>query len=434
MACGEPLGEPPRNVLIVTIDTLRADHLGCYGYFRDTSPSLDALAAESLVFDRCLAPVAQTLPTHTSLFTGLYPHEHGILGNRKEDQVYVPSPSVRLFADAMSSAGYDTAAFVAAEPVKRAGGLGPGFATWWEPVERKVRADVVIDQALAWLEQPRSRPVFLWVHLFDVHGNYQPPPPFDEMFVSDARQAAYLAELQVHERRSRRAGTAMSHNLYDGEVRFADQELGRLFGHFRERGEWDELVAVVTSDHGEGLMQHGLDGHGHIWLEQLRVPLLLKAPGLAPGRADVLLGSQDVVPTLLGRVPALAARVEPWLAQSTGCDVLEQSERPVLGQYPSQRQPMTHSIVQGRWRLIVGEGGTRLFDLEQDPHELEDIAASRPRVVERLLARLDVHLEQQRARGERLGAGALEAVSEERSTGLEALGYGGGDEDDEDDE
>lgn len=432
-ACGAGERFEPPHVLVVTIDTLRSDHLGCYGYFRNTSPVLDELAARSMVFERCLTPVAQTLPTHTSLFTGLYPYEHGILANRKGERVYVPASGAQTFAEAMARAGYETAAFVAAEPVKREGGLAEGFETWWEPEGTSVTADVVIEQALAWLERPRARPVYLWVHVFDPHALYQPPPPYDRLFETGTEQAAHLAARAFPERTRSHQLTTEAHNLYDGEIRFADEQLGRLFAHFAATGDFEDMLVAVTSDHGEGLAQHDFTGHGHIWLEQLSVPCILKAPGLGPGRSAVLMSSVDILPTLVARVPGLRARVRPWLDQATGRDVLVQEApvAPVFGQFPANRRVPGSSIVDGKWRLILENERAALFDLELDPHELLDVAGDHPDVVAALRAELAAAQARQRARGAALGAGREAALPGDRRAGLEGLGYAGAEEDDE---
>lgn len=433
IAAGCGPGEPaPTSILIVTIDTLRRDHLGCYGYLRDTSPHLDALAERSLVFEACSAPIAQTLPTHTSLFTGLYPLEHGIEANLDQaGGIYVPSPAIRTFAEVVGAAGYRTAAFVSAEPVKREGGLAAGFGTWVEPESKSVRGDVTIDKALRWLGEEATEPFFLWIHLFDPHLPYEPPPPYDTMFEADEGLDRYLAERRIpDEFRRTRGGSGMAdtrteHDRYDGEIRFTDDQLGRVFGRLDELGLWKRTAVVVTSDHGEGMAQHFTMGHGAIWREQLDVPLIVWVPGQAPRRIAEPLSSHDVLPTtlaLLENVPAAA-----FLEQSTGRDVLagDYAPRPIYGQLPASHKTMARSITLDGWRLIEGLDPDRLYNLTEDPFELENLAGRHPEKVRELSERLAELVREQAELGERNRAGRIREADPERRANLEALGYGG---------
>jgi len=432
---GEPTAPPP-HVLVVTIDTLRADHLGCYGYFRDTSPSLDRLAAESLVFERCLAPVAQTLPSHTSLFTGLAPLEHGVLANLMGPFQFERAPGAVPLAQALSELGYRTAAFVASEPLKRGTGIETGFERWWEPARDEVRASEVVDRALAYLETLDDRPTFTWVHLFDPHRDYSPPPEYRDRFrgVAALEHARYLERIGIRRPAADRTEeaalmTSVDHDRYDAEIRYVDDQLARLLGRVDELGLVDKLLLVVTSDHGEGLWQHGRMQHGGIWLEQLHVPLFVRAPGVAPGRVATPLEMRDVLPTAIARAPALAELLDDWLAGRTGRDVLAAGNdvRPFVAFLPSSRRQELRALLDGRWRYVEREG---LFDLEQDPHELSDVGereAKRTTSMRRTLAAL---IEEQRRTGQSLGAGEPRPAPPARRRALRELGYGGDDEDD----
>ena len=422
------------NVVLVTLDTTRADKLGCYGYYRDTTPALDALAAESLVFERCLAPVSQTLPSHASLFTGLQPLEHGLLANLREELAYELAPGAVPVAELFREHGYRTAAFIAAEPLKRECGLEAGFDDWSEPAERHARAGEVVDPALAWLAAPAPAPFFLWVHLFDPHLPYEPPPPYDALFGPDETQAAYLAERRCVAG-TRRYATPRAHDLYDGELRYLDAELAKLLDALRARPDWHATVVVVVGDHGEELMQHGDNGHGRLWDVSLRVPLIARIPGVAPGRESRPIGMVDVLPTVFARVEGFPERFADWQAAGSGRDVLslEVAARPFLGILPLEgRRPPGYALEEGRWKLVVERGREQLYDLAADPHELEDRAAEHPEVVARLRERLAELRAEQVARGRALGAGVLHTANPERRRGLEELGYGGGEDSSED--
>lgn len=425
------------SLLVVTIDTLRADHLGTYGYPRDTSPTIDRLAAESIVFESCLAPVAQTLPSHTSLFTATYPREHGIEANvrQQRDGLYRPSPHLVPLAEALRRAGYDTAAFVSAEPVKRGSGLEQGFAVWDEPRQKRRAGAATTSRAIDWLEarpaaQP-GRPVMLWVHLFDPHAPYRPEPPYAGIFGDDARIDRYLdaiGAVPVATKRSRRGVkervTRSEIDAYDALVRTVDDQLARLLATL-ERGAGGDWVVVVTSDHGEALGQHGLSGHGEIWREQLHVPLVVRVPGERPRRVATPLSLVDVLPTLAALVPALPAGAA--LARASGIDVLAAepaAPRPLLAQRPAAK---AFALESGGWRLLRWLDGDRLYHLTSDPHELRDVLADHPQEAERLRASLTEIRRGQERRRRANAAGEVVPFAGgdggERLRNLEALGY-----------
>lgn len=431
IALGGASGDHP-NLLIITIDTLRMDHLGCYGYFRDTSPNIDNLAAESLLFVGCHAPVAQTLPSHTSLFTGVYPREHGVVANLSQTAgLYAPSPRLQTLATALSGAGYHTAAVVSAEPVKRDTGLEIGFEFFSEPKDKKVFSDDATRRAIDWLACGPPEPFFLWVHYFDPHARYEPPAPFDKMFQTDDRLERYLSDQGFEDEASKRANggvkvkqTRQDINLYDGEIRYTDREIGRLIEAFHQSGLGDDLVLVLTADHGEGLGQHGLPAHGNIWGEQLRVPLILRIPGEPPQRIERPLNTPDIIPTLAALAPALP--LEVFLSQATGVNRLSPSgaERPLYAQLPGSRNTMAEAILLGGWRLIRDpKNGDRLYNLTEDPYELRNLIASEPVRAATLRDRLAAWAAEQTERGRQNEAGKVIPMSTERKSALTDLGY-----------
>lgn len=382
-----PLPAKP-NILVITIDTMRADHLGCYGYFRETSPHIDALAKESIVFENCNAPMAQTLPTHTSLFTSVYPREHGIVANiAQTGGMYKPSPVLQTFATAIGKQGYATAGFVSAEPVKKIGGIAAGFAKWYEPDDKKVEADWTNRKIFEWIDAGGLKePFFMWVHYFDPHAKYEPPAPYDTMFTDDEKLDKYMTDRAFGmEAGKERAGkenhtkikkSKESINLYDGEVRWTDENIGKLFAKLKEKGVWDKTVIVLTGDHGEGLGQHNLTGHGNIWGEQLHVPLLIHVPGQAPRRVATRVTSPDILPTVLALVPSIPGA--DFLKQASGVNVLApnlDANRPLYAQLPGSRTVMVHALTLGDWRFIRHPAkGDMLFNLKDDPFELHNLA------------------------------------------------------------
>lgn len=435
-SCGRAVPAPePLNLVVVTIDTLRAGHLGTYGYFRDTSPQLDALAKESLVFEDCSVPMATTLPSHVSLFTSTFPLEHGIVANVKANgRRFQPAEGLATLAEILSAEGYDTAAFVSCTPLKKKSGIQAGFALFDEPRGGQRRAPKTTAAALEWLGD-RSEPFFAWVHYYDPHSPFDAPGVFGSMFAGGAdapEQAAYLEErhfadevVDVH------GEPLVPHDAvaaYDGEIRFTDRSLGQLIDKLKAGEEWGRTVLLVTADHGESLGQHEEAGHGGIWQEQLRVPLILRVPGVEPRRITEALSSVDILPTLfaLTGLPG-GARV---LAQSSGRDALDgpAGGTPLFAvtneRHLKDGVRAEYSLSRGDWKYVLRVGaGDALFDLKRDPFELANQLEARPDEAAALRDELVSLMQVQLARGAELGAGREGADSSDELDELRALGY-----------
>ena len=257
LGCGPARVE---RVVLVTIDTLRADHVGSYGGSQPT-PTLDAIAEEGARFATAIAPTPLTLPSHTSLLTGLDPPRHGVRNN----STFRLPDDVPTLGERMREAGFATAAFVGAVVLDRQFGLARGFDTYDDRMSARLAAggdgfsertaDRVIDAALAWLDAAPPR-FFVWVHLYDPHADYAPPPSFRARFPNA---------------------------LYDGEIAFADRELGRFAGRVRDLGLADRTLVVVVGDHGESLGDHGEEAHGLLlYGSSMRVPLIFCGPTVLP--------------------------------------------------------------------------------------------------------------------------------------------------------
>src|SRR2546427_3150515 len=266
------------NLLLVTIDPLRADHVGVYGAVSVSTPTLDALAARGVRFEHAQSPVPLTGPSHATILTGLYPPVHGV----RDNVVFALDPSHKTLAMRLKAQGYRTAAFVAAYPVAAAFGFRQGFDAFSENFKESPipgagaprRANEVVDDALGWLTKPGDGPFFVWMHLYDPHAPYDPPEPYRTEFAG---------------------------RLYDGEIAFADAQLGRLFEWLRYSGRESDTVVAVLSDHGESLGEDGELTHAVlIYGATLHVPFLLAGPG-RPGCATVpaRVTTVDVAPTLL---------------------------------------------------------------------------------------------------------------------------------------
>jgi arylsulfatase len=362
------------SIVVVTIDTLRADHLHSYGYYRETSPHLDALAGEGVLFKNALTTMATTLPAHLSLWTSRYPIQTGVLqnGNRFKLQQKAGN-KVRLLAEMLKELGYTTAGVVSATPVKKYTGIAVGFDYWDEPAATVRAADRTTDKVIQWLSTAPRQPFFLWVHYFDPHKPYEPPAPYDGAFQTDEELVRVLwsrrmpdpLDPEIHQ----------IHNAYDGEILFTDHAIGRLFDHLRQTDRWRETAVVVAGDHGEGLGQHHRMTHGEIFNEQLFVPLILRLPGRADltGRVvDSIVSLTDVVPTLATHLGLPLSDADR--AQLVGFDAL--ADRPLRTHAFAQRvygpkrnwgRGEKYTLVGLDWKYTYAtREADELFDMRHD--------------------------------------------------------------------
>jgi arylsulfatase A-like enzyme len=436
-AVGWAEGEAPPSVLLVSIDTLRPDHLGLYGYERDTSPYLDRLAAECLVFDRAYTTAAWTLVAHMSMLTGLEPEEHGVT-----EPTRALSPEVPPVAERLREVGYRTLGFPAGVCIWVAPkfGFGRGFDLYEAhdgPPDLRERIDRELDQLAD------DRPVFVFAHVFDVHtamftpgftGFYDPPAPHDTAFLPDAR--ARLADVNCKQVWDD-MGTLPPDQLealialYDGGIRYVDSELEHLIEGWRERGLLDRSILIITADHGEGLGDHGrVGGHGGMYEEGLRIPLLVRFPdGHRAGERESGLASViDYAPTIL---ETAGLEVEPWRsgtslrrAAGEGGGASEAGEAGEASEGRVVRA--THALVSDRWKLVKAAPEDQLYDLAEDQHELEPLSAKEEGLQAQAQA-LRQRYQSERVRRERAPGTAidLDALDPEELESLRKLGYAG---------
>lgn len=305
------LPPPGPSLLLIVVDTLRADRLGTYGYHLPTSPVLDRLAGESLVFETAISPAPFTMPAMAGLMTGLYPDRTGVINHSPQDRIH---DSVATLAELARRRGYRTSAVVSNPWLVRAqSGFGRGFDTFISKHslglgEGKFDAKQVTDQALALMGKPSKSPFFLWVHYLDTHMPYQPPPQFASLF-GDGRTSSRVVEdfslgrdhkqaIYFGARGYRQSELQRTRDLYDASVRFVDTQIGRLLEAL-DTGSRKVLV-VVTADHGESLGDHGLFfAHDFtLYEELLHVPLILRHPTVGPQRISTPVSLLDVFATL----------------------------------------------------------------------------------------------------------------------------------------
>lgn len=396
---------PAQGIVLIVVDTLRADHLGLYGYARPTSPALDRHARRAVVFERAWASSPWTLPSMATLLTGQWPSRHGAGSRLREsdfEQVRRLADGTPTLAERLRSAGYATGAVVNNGFLAPGAGLERGFSTYdHRPASNFThrRADRSVDAALAWLDAHSQERFFLLVHLFDPHLAYDAPPPVRGRFTSafpiprlrpgrpqDVR--ARLASLDA----GQRAGLVAA---YDEEVAFVDEQLERLFASLETRGLWSRALIVLTADHGEEFFDHGGFEHGHtVYEELLHVPLLVWAPGVAARRETTPVSLADVAPTLL-EAQALAASPSSDGASLWPLITRGQALPPrALLAEGTLHLPERRALLRWPLKLSSDEssGRRQLFDLSVDPRERVDLAGARPRDVQRLAYELEVRL------------------------------------------
>ncbi len=399
-------------VVLITVDTLRADRLGCYGAKRVKTPAMDSLAADGVRFENALAQVPITLPSHAVILSGTYPMYNGV---RDFTSPGVPA-NVGLLAEAFARQNYSTAAFVSAFVLDSSWGFGRGFQTYDDqfdprqfetqnPGNIQRRADQTVDRLLAWLRSnasgPAAEPSFVWLHLYDPHSDYNPPEPF----------------------RTQYAG-----RLYDGEVAYVDSQLARLLTYMKQSGIYERTLIVLLSDHGESLGEHGEDEHGFfVYNSTLRVPMIFKLPARssAPRVVPSPVGTVDVAPTILELLQIRDQLSQQFQGVSLVSMIQGKSvgERPVYSEtyYPRDSfgwSPL-RSLVTNRYHFIEAPR-PEIFELATDPDEQRNLIDQRRADAESLRAQLQ---DVERRYAAHLGASKASPLSPETLEKLKSLGY-----------
>ncbi len=380
--------EPVQNVVFILVDTLRADHLGVYGYARDTSPVLNALAADAQVFERYRSQSAYTISSVSSLFTSLHPSAHGCCENFLSKTGDEPESPVNMdlrlatLAERFDGAGYDTAALYKTNVFNREG-VDQGFDVFTQVAGDDTAlesAAQLTDAAVEYLGEDRNEPFFLYLHYMDPHAAYVAPEPYREVF--DEGYDSTL-EGQQHELKAVQAeyGTLYDDEdvqrliaLYDGEIRYLDSNLGRLWDALEPHLE--HTAVVFVGDHGEGFYDHEVMGHDNMYEEHLAVPLLIWVPGVDGARRTGRVEGIDLAPTLAG-----LAGLEPevsWLGRDLSAS-LHSGERIEDPEFVFTEFKAKQAIYRNDGlKLILNDGPAMLFDVDADPGELVDLAGGRP--------------------------------------------------------
>ena len=403
-------GDGEYNVLLITVDTIRADRLGAYGFEGIDTPIIDSLAARGVTFTRAYSPTPLTLPSHASIFSGTFPPYHGV----RDNGAFAVPAELTLMAEVFQANGFATAAFVGAFVLDSRFGLDQGFESYFDDFELPRQniiglgtvqrpAEEVIDAALEWLEGEGGLPFFLWVHLYDPHTPYAPPEPY----------------------RSEYAGKP-----YLGEIAYTDAQIGRLLEGLSGRGVAADTFVVVVGDHGESLGEHGEIEHGFfVYEESIHVPLIISLPfaQLHGVRRSQLVSLVDIMPTVLemsgldlppalqglSLVPLFSGQPDDWRQY-----VYSETFYPRYHFGWSELQ----AVQDERYKLILSPE-PELYDLLDDPDESNNLAAERVSVFATLEREAEAMIA---AYGEGGGRAQVVEIDEDTRQSLAALGYLGG--------
>lgn len=405
--------QKPWNVVLVTFDTTRADRLEGYGNSRIKTPTLNRLAAEGYRFANAMSVAPITAPSHSSILTGLYPMAHGF----RDNGLFVLGDEQTTLPEILKEHGYATAAAIGAFPLISKFGFAQGFDLFNDHLSGELedhlgqrvlpktrmffderRAAQVNEAVMPWLTEHAEDPFFLWVHYFDPHQPFEPPPPYDQLYADD---------------------------LYSGEIAYADGRLGRLLDHIDSLGALDRTLVVMTADHGEGLGEHNEVTHAVLAYDStLHVPLIIRTPQ-APGQSGKVIeqrvGLVDLVPTILD---LLQIELPPHL-QGRSLKGLMQDESEVSPQYYAENLStrLTHGwgelrvLYDGNFKYIHGPR-PELYDLESDPEELNNLASSKAAQTARLYDQLGLFLHEHT-----IGVSTTKPIDEDVVRRLQALGY-----------
>jgi len=407
------------NVIFVIFDTTRPDRLSCYGYKEITSPNIDALAKDSVLFSRNFTSVPLTTPSHASIFTGLYPQNHKVLSNGRRLEI-----RQKVLAEILRENGYSTGGFVSTSLLDKRTQMNRGFDVYSDTMGvirgannkriggGKKPAEVTVGEALDWLKSNERSPFFLWVHLYDPHGPYSPP---DKYVRGGAPDKSRIKEMNEAIRRGTRNflkannldGNAvidpenmkLVNALYDGEISYADDEVGKLFSYLKQKGIYDNSVIVFMADHGEMLGEKdGCFGHAPFVYEgALRVPLVMKLPGIPPGKIDSMVRNIDVTPTILSYLNIEdkdkrdGISLLPLIENADG----PRPEYVYFGTGPIEPPPDTAGkpprrnggklgVRTNKWKYWRAAKESFLFNVEEDPGENSNLAQSSPHRIEEL--------------------------------------------------
>jgi arylsulfatase A-like enzyme/Tfp pilus assembly protein PilF len=380
-ATGVDLGRPdartagPLNLVVVTLDTTRADHMGAYGNREIDTPTFDGIAREGVLFQQAVSAAPLTLPVHSSMFTGKFPPEHGV----RDNGGFFLGPEQLTLAEVLKSHGYQTGGFIAAYVLDSKWGINQGFDTYYDKFDLSESRAIslaairrpgneVVDQAIPWIEAHRSAPFFAWIHLYDAHSPYRPPEPF---------------------------ATKYKQHPYNGGIAFADSQVARVIQKLRDLGLYEHTVIMILGDHGESLGDHGEAAHGFfVYNSTTHVPFAIRAPFASTQHRTVAdpVRSVDVMPTaldLLGIAPPPGISGVSLAPLMTGAKQVLNLDAYSEAMYPLHHYGWSdlHALRSGRYKVIDAPR-PELYDEDRDPQEASNLYDARRSLADTMLNRL----------------------------------------------
>lgn len=396
---GDNFGCPDCNVILIVVDTLRADHLGCYGYERNTSPNIDRIAGDAIVFENAISQSAWTTPAHASMFTGLLPSGHGLIyyGNTGKLGGRLPT-----LAGILGENGYVTVGFSGGAFIGKNFGLDSGFDVY-ESRGRDFKEN--IETSIQWVRENKGNKFFLFLHGYDVHGPYTPPAGYNifrEYNGTINTSSCFIGERTKPENKEYAEFMVAQ---YDGEIRYVDHLLGGFFKFLEDENLFDSTIVIVTSDHGEEFFEHGGCNHIHsVYEELIKVPLIIRTPNVGIRRIRTQVpASTGILPTVLDLIDVPNdLGDENNLMRFFREDnfsfkrIISETGRNIHVNSTTNKREFLRSIRTDKWKLIwrqetvyVGtlefnKTGFELYDLENDPEELRNVVGDYPDVFQKL--------------------------------------------------
>lgn len=390
------------NLLIISIDTLRADHVSCYGYKRSTTPNIDRLASQGHRFSNAYTVMPTTGPAHASLLTSLYPTQ---LSVRRNGEI-LPAEATTL-AEILADSGYDTAAFVSAWVMNPRYGFGQGFKTYdYLEGATERRAQDTLTKAAEWLKKLRQKPFFLFVHFFDPHGPYLPPGYFRKIFNSGKKHVLKTEWFESYQRAQNSPDYYDFLDRYDGEIAYTDWAIGKLMNQLQTQGLDHDTIVVLVSDHGESLAElatrfgHVFDHGEFLYAHQLEIVMIIRMPIKGTKQHTAVHSDQvsilDIMPTVLEILDIDA----PGFMTGHSLVPMMRGEKTSHGPVFAERRTFeritkpyhsgnAYSIIKGKWHLIFSTTmGSELYDLVKDPREAYDLRQEQAKTAEDLNGKL----------------------------------------------
>jgi arylsulfatase A-like enzyme len=422
------------NIILISIDALRADHLSCYGYHRNTSPNIDRIASQGVLFKNAFSQATWTLPSHTSIFLSQYVWRHNVPSAHTKR---LTDPCTTL-AEILKNENFATAAFTGGGYTSSQYGFDQGFEIYDDGTPEKMmwRGEIssYMDKSLNWLESVRNRKFFLFIHTYDVHTPYDPPAPYFDLYTKGRCEGKHLRtsrgiipeKLDASKLIPKEIDYIMA--VYDGDINYVDDQLRKLFKKLDQLGISDNTIMIITADHGEGFNEHGRLDHGYKpYIELVHVPLIIKGPGIPKNRIyENYVQHIDILPTIL-EILNIPQRKEmqgrSLLPLISDCEIEEDFKTYSSGEArekPQRRFSM--SLRTKEWTYIMNQGGPdELYERVNDPKEQNKIIEKRPLIAQKLKEELEDFIALT-SKGKPQVAEKVD-IDEELKEGLKSLGY-----------